>query len=120
MVDDFWAMSDPDYVDGNGAESFSQLVSRIQTMWQKLYLLTPGSRILIFTHGLFTNAVRWTMANSFAPLTPQSMSNFHDFHSRWPIPNCGILKCQLDSENQACFQLVIDEYVSKKSNAKED
>lgn len=32
MVDDFWVRSDPDYVDGQGAESFSQLISRIQSM----------------------------------------------------------------------------------------
>lgn len=114
MVYDFWVLSDPNYIDGDGAESLSQLISRIQSMWQKLHQIESGSNILVFTHGLFMNAIRWTMAKEFAPLTQLYMTNFHDFHLTWPIPNCGILKCRLDTRNQAQFQGAIDDFVSKK------
>ena len=67
MVYDYWLRSEPDYIDGVGAESFSQFIKRIKTMWQDLHQSSVCGNILVFTHGLFLNALRWSLVNSFAP-----------------------------------------------------
>ena len=104
LVNEYWARSEPDFIDGQGAESFSAMIERVHFMWQSLCDLKNEKFIVIFTHGLFMNALRWSMTNSFAPLTQQLMTDFHAFHYSSTIPNCAILKCELDCRNKACFQ----------------
>jgi len=117
MVDEYWQLSDPNHTDGDGSESFSDLISRVQSMWQQLEKPEPDAKLLIFTHGLFMNALRWSAANSFAPLTDVSMKHFHDFHLSHPVQNCGILKCLLDLDKQIWLQPGIDDFVSRTTLA---
>ena len=113
FVKEYWTRSDPDFIDGQGAESFSGMIERVRCMWQNLCVLKNEEFIVIFTHGLFMNALRWSMAHSFAPLTQQLMADFHTFHySSSPVPNCSILKCKLDCENQAWFEFGAERFTA--------
>lgn len=55
-VKSFWQAADPCYVDGEGAESFSQFVQRVDYVLQKLGDVS-AKNILVFTHGQFMRAL---------------------------------------------------------------
>lgn len=57
QVNEFWERSDPDYVDGPGAESFRQFITRAQAACDRLSRLSEGF-ILMFTHAQFIRAMR--------------------------------------------------------------
>lgn len=57
-IDAYWEAADPEYRDGPGAESFSDLLGRASDALQRLAALPPASRALIFSHGQFIHAVR--------------------------------------------------------------
>jgi len=51
----YWTRNDPDYVDGVGAESFNQMIGRVDGMFNRLQALrTPHATV--FCHGLFMQA----------------------------------------------------------------
>ena len=55
-VDAYWSASDPDYVDGEGAESFRQFMERVGVTLQKLNDLTVNN-VVIFSHAQFIRAL---------------------------------------------------------------
>lgn len=52
----FWQAADPCYVDGEGAESFSRFMQRVDLVLQKLDDV-DAKNILVFTHGQFMRAL---------------------------------------------------------------
>ena len=55
-VNAYWQAGDPYYVDGDGAESFSQFMRRVDTAIQKLKN-EEARTIVVFTHGQFMRAL---------------------------------------------------------------
>lgn len=55
-VEAYWNAADPDYVDGEGAESFRQFMERVDVTLQKLSNLTIKN-IVIFSHAQFIRAL---------------------------------------------------------------
>ncbi len=62
MVHEYWNRGDPDYVDGDGAESFARLLRRVWDMLDRLKE-HPDAFVAVFTHGVFIRAV-WLAALS--------------------------------------------------------
>lgn len=90
MVLDYWNKNDPDYVDGDGAESFNSFVSRVIS---SLNVIESKDEkfIVVFTHGHVIRAI-W---NYF--LTPNQslkMDQFKAFSAQFPVANTGIFKAQ--------------------------
>lgn len=57
-IERYWAAADPDYCDGEGAESFSTLLCRAQTALNRLASHPASSLAYVFSHGQFIQAVR--------------------------------------------------------------
>ena len=55
---EYWERADPDYCDGDGAESFAQFIGRVQGFTVKLSGRIE-SPMLVFTHQMFIAAYLW-------------------------------------------------------------
>ena len=53
----YWAAADPDYCDGDGAESFATLLRRAEAALARL-AAHPRGPVYVFSHGQFIQAVR--------------------------------------------------------------
>ena len=54
---EYLAKNDPDFIHGEGAESFNQLLQRADDMLDKLKNIDKDKFVVIFTHGHFIRAV---------------------------------------------------------------
>lgn len=54
----YWSEADPNYCDGEGAESFGTLLRRCETALARLAAMSAGSRVYVFGHGQFIQAAR--------------------------------------------------------------
>jgi broad specificity phosphatase PhoE len=54
----YWSAADPDYCDGDGAESFATMLRRVEAALARLAALPEGALVYIFGHGQFIQAAR--------------------------------------------------------------
>ena len=57
-IERYWAEADPEYCDGEGAESFAALLKRAQTALDRLAAMPEDVLVYVFSHGQFVQAVR--------------------------------------------------------------
>lgn len=57
-IERYWAGADPDYVDGDGAESFAELRRRAEGALERLAGMAEDALVYVFSHGQFIQAVR--------------------------------------------------------------
>jgi 2,3-bisphosphoglycerate-dependent phosphoglycerate mutase len=75
----YWQRRDPAFIDGYGAESFTQFLDRAREAIRRLVSKNPGGCVVIFTHGYFMQAFR--LAVRFPDATDaELMANFLRFH----------------------------------------
>lgn len=86
-VIEFWERNDPDWRDPNGAESFNDLMLRVEhTLVKLMDVKLKYDNIVIFTHGQFLLALR--MYLKYPDLTEKElMSKFMDEYWSYPILN---------------------------------
>lgn len=60
-IEEYWRAGDPEFCDGEGAESFCTLLRRTEDALRRLEDQPAGSKILVFSHGQFIQAVRMTV-----------------------------------------------------------
>ena len=90
----YWERNDPEYRDGDYAESFSDFLNRVRDMLRRLSELPPESRVVVFTHGYVMQAVRLLLL--FPELTDQAMmSKSRNLNEAVPIQNTEILELQI-------------------------
>ena len=99
-VDEYWQRSDPHFVDGDGAEAFADLSGRVSQMFESLKESPPDAFYAAFTHGMFMNAILFSVMTDFSPVTAQSMALFKKLMETSPVPNCAILKCIITDDGQ--------------------
>ena len=58
VIERYWADADPEFCDGEGAESFRALLGRAQSALDRLKALPAESLVYVFSHGQFIQAVR--------------------------------------------------------------
>jgi len=90
-VNEYWDRLDPDYIDGEGAESFHQFITRAQTAIDRLNRLSNGL-IVMFTHAQFIRAMR-LLRDTAERDTKVIMSQFRALPGVW---NCEITKIYKD------------------------
>lgn len=90
----FWQRSDPAYIDGPGAESFSQFLDRAREAIRRLIARNPGGCVLLVTHGFFMQAFRLVLLFPSAT-DAELMANFPGFHSVNLIQNVDSLEFEL-------------------------
>ena len=71
LAEAYFARNDPDYVDGKDAESFNQLLARVDDMLTRLRALPGENKTVVFTHGNFMRAARLRLGGG-----PFSMTEF--------------------------------------------
>ena len=57
-IERYWAEADPEYCDGEGAESFRTLLERAQAALDRLAAMPEDALVYVFSHGQFIQAVR--------------------------------------------------------------
>ena len=78
-VSAYWERQDHTFIDGQGAESFTQFFDRAREAIFRLVSMDPGGCIVVFTHGFFMQAFR--LALLFPNATDaELMANFRRFH----------------------------------------
>jgi probable phosphoglycerate mutase len=75
----YWQRQDPAFVDGPGAESFSQFLDRAREAVRRLVGLRPAGCVVVFSHGFFMQAVRLVLLFPNAT-DAELMANFRRFH----------------------------------------
>lgn len=68
-IERYWAEADPEFSDGEGAESFAMLPERGRAALNRLETLPVESLVYVFSHGQFIQAVRSSIVD--AELTDQ-------------------------------------------------
>lgn len=58
FIERYWAAADPDYCDGEGAESFNSLLSRVEAALRRLEGFPEEALVYLFSHGQFIQATR--------------------------------------------------------------
>lgn len=86
-VDAYWSRSDPTFTDGEGAESFSDFISRAQVFLHKL-AARPGDDLAVFSHGQFINAVAWLIERKPQQIDSRAMADWRDYEITNRVPNC--------------------------------
>lgn len=90
-VQAYWDAADPDYVDGEGAESFNNLLARVETM---LACLKPmQGTVVLFTHGQVMRATQMLFA--YPDKTPKQL--MQQFRAEPSIPNAAVIPLNLDA-----------------------
>lgn len=82
-----WERSDPAFSDGEGAESFLDLVARAQHFLERL-AEQQANDILVFSHGQFINTVAWLLELQPSVIDGQAMHGWRDYEIANHIQNC--------------------------------
>lgn len=81
---DYWAVADPQRVDGAGAESFQAFMARV-AHFAELLRSTEGFGI-VFGHGMFLKAFLIGLHHGF-DATPEAMRRFRALETEQPLAN---------------------------------
>ena len=93
-VTEYWRREDPAYIEGPGAESFTEFLDRARETIHRLAEHNAGGCIVIFTHGFFMQAFRLVLL--FPEATDaEIMANFRRFHFVNLIQNTDSLEFEI-------------------------
>lgn len=114
MADKYWQDGNPFYVDGEGAESFAQMMKRIQMLREKITLL-DSEFVTIFTHGLFMKAFLWSLLSNPPEINSETMGNVRTFLDLMKVPNGAIMKLQCQNQ-EILFGGIVTAHLSEYLN----
>lgn len=93
----YWERCDPDYCDGEGAESFRTFCERIDAAVRTLRE-RPEQRIAVFCHAYVIKAILWRQLHPDAAVTADYMRDFFDFHLRCVVTNVQVYPFQFEGD----------------------
>jgi 2,3-bisphosphoglycerate-dependent phosphoglycerate mutase len=91
LVDAYWEICNPFYVDGPESESFEEFIERVRKVKLRL-LSTRLDKIVLFSHEQFISALLWLSKRDHEVLFPDMMRSFRAFLKAYPIPNGAIVQ----------------------------
>ena len=91
LVEEYWARCDPDYSDGDQAESLAELINRTRDFLRRVREMA-GELIFVYTHEQFIKAVIWEVLQLGPKIDPEFMASFRQFSLSFAIPNTGVMK----------------------------
>lgn len=91
----YWERNDPDYIDGEGAESFTQFVGRIKTGFAKLQA-RPEEFVVVFAHGFILQTMRLLLTQPGLSLK-EHLHLLPHYTANSPIDNCTIIRTFADA-----------------------
>lgn len=98
-VDAYWQRSDPTFSDGEGAESFCDLVARAIEFLERLEKQS-ANEIVVFTHGQFMNTVRWLLERRPQEINSEAMLDWRQYETANHVPNCQGFKLSRDVDEK--------------------
>jgi broad specificity phosphatase PhoE len=102
LIDAYWERCDPQYVDGDGAESFAALVTRARQALERIKHLDDGF-VAIFSHGLFIRTLLWVQLAAPVEIDAHAMRRCRSFMHGFSAPNASILKLYVNGERELFF-----------------
>ncbi|SDJ27943.1 histidine phosphatase family protein [Pseudomonas abietaniphila] len=87
-VREYWNQANPTFVDGDGAESFLEFVSRAEAFLRRL-AAHPAEDIVVFSHGQFINAVAWLIERQPTEIDSRAMVDWREYEIVNHVENCG-------------------------------
>lgn len=105
---EFWQRCDPTHTTGPGAECFTAFLDRARDTLRRLTHIASGGCIVVFTHGLFMQAVRLLLLFPHAT-DAQLMYNFRRFHFSNFINNTDSLEFEI---TEGKIRLVDPQHIS--------
>jgi 2,3-bisphosphoglycerate-dependent phosphoglycerate mutase len=94
---EYWESCDPDYCDGEGAESFNDFMLRIRECLERLRRASEPF-IAVFAHGYVMKAVLWESLYRGHGTPREFMLGFREFHRCYPAANGLVLPMLADSD----------------------
>ncbi len=91
MVEEYWNRCDPNYSDGDQAESLNELINRTRDFLRRIPEM-EGELIFVFTHEQFIKTLIWEVLALGPKMTPEMMTAFRDFSRSFQIPNTAVMK----------------------------
>ncbi|MFJ4260243.1 histidine phosphatase family protein [Pseudomonas monteilii] len=85
-VDAYWQRSDPAFSDGEGAESFLNLVARSLHFLDRI-AEHSAKEIVVFSHGQYLNTVRWLIEKKPQGIDGDAMRRWREYEIANHIPN---------------------------------
>lgn len=103
MIREYWDRCDPAYRDGEGAETFAELASRVEVFFGRF--VDPGQPgqafTVVFSHGQFIRAVLLRFFGGLAfPADALAMARFRGFREAFPVHNGSILRLTTGSDRR--------------------
>ncbi len=86
----FWAKCDPQFTDGEGAESFALTVGRARAALASLQA-RGDAFTLVFSHGVFMRIMHWIALTQRPVIDAEAMRLCYEFVRGWDVPNCSVL-----------------------------
>lgn len=90
FAQDYWQRCDPHWNDGGGAESFADLIARIDVTLCRLQHEMRAD-ITIFTHGYFIKALLLRRQQPHAQVNAAFMAEFRDNRKNDTLPNTAVI-----------------------------
>ena len=92
LVMEYWNRCDPDYRDGDGAESFADFIHRVQSAMETVKQ-RPEQFMVLFSHCLFISAMLWLPGRAIAQIiTSDDMECFRQYLFATSISNCKVVE----------------------------
>jgi broad specificity phosphatase PhoE len=102
QIDAYWERCDPQYLDGDGAETFAALVERAKHVLERIKQL-DDTFVAIFSHGLFIRTLLWVLLAGSVEIDPTRMRRYRGFVSGFAVPNASIVKLYMSGERELFF-----------------
>lgn len=91
----YWERYDPDFIDGDGAESFAQFMGRVKNMHENIQQRRGQFQfIAIFGHGFLMKAMLWAHLVGSFDVTKEYMQRMHEHNNSYNIANGTIIKAE--------------------------
>ena len=110
LVAEYWARNDPQYCDGPGAESFSDLMSRAQAAVTQIKS-PKDAFVVVISHGQFMRAVIWLLMHELDEMKVETMAGFHCFLEAVSVPNAAIFKIRMMEQGEVFFSRISGSYL---------
>jgi len=87
----YWTRCDPQWNDGGGAESFADLIARIDHLEER-FRQRQEKHIIVFTHGYFIKALLLRRDHPRAPVDAALMAAFRDGRKQDHLANTALVQ----------------------------
>jgi broad specificity phosphatase PhoE len=89
----YWSLCDPDYRDGDDAETYVEFVDRVRAGIEGLR--KRSGLVVVFTHGHVIRTLVWYMLNGRLDPSKEGLHRYYHFREAFRVPNASILRLNL-------------------------